>query len=375
MGREKTGSIKVRDGKIYARITYIDESGKRHELMRRAENRTHAKQIIKQLINELENHGEKTIQTDKMTFAELASHYSEKYLIPAKYVNDRKVAGLRSVTHIKAFLPPLISYFGRKRIRNITHADLLHYKLKRLETPTVRGSQRAIASVNRELELIRRMLGIAYQEGWIIRNPFSMGESLISKADEKKRERILSRDEEIKLLEVCTGKREHLKPIIICALDTGMRQGEIFSLKWQNIDFSEEIITIEAFNTKTMQERQVSITYRLKDELLALHKKSTGNQEALVFGINSNVKRSFDGARKDAGLPDVRFHDLRHTAATRLVQGKLPLSEVSRILGHTQANTTYRYVNANVETARRAAMTLNDFHQETEEKRQKETIN
>jgi integrase len=56
-----------------------------------------------------------------------------------------------------------------------------------------------------------------------------------------------------------------------------------------------------------------------------------------------------------AGLPDVRFHDLRHTAATRLVAAHLPLPEVGRVLGHTQANTTYRYVNANIETTRRAA--------------------
>lgn len=375
MAKEKEGSIKLRDGKIYARVTYIDESGKRHELMRRAENRTEAKEIIKRLIRELENHGEKTVQTDKMTFAELSNYYSEKYLIPAKYVNERKVAGLRSVVHTKAFLPPLINYFGRKRIRNITHRDLLQYKLARLETPTIRGSQRAIASVNRELELIRRMLGIAHQEGWIIRNPFLMGESLISKADEKKRERILSRDEEIRLLEVCTGKRAHLRPIIICALDTGMRQGEIFSLRWRNVDFLEEIITIEAFNTKTMKERQVSMTCRLKTELLALYKKSTGNCDDLVFGVTTNVKRSFTSVQKLVGLDNLRFHDLRHTAATRLVQGQLPISEVGRILGHTQANTTYRYVNANLETARRAAMTLNTFHQETEEQMQKEIVN
>ena len=79
------------------------------------------------------------------------------------------------------------------------------------------------------------------------------------------------------------------------------------------------------------------------------------NPNGLVFGITDNVKRSFAGARSDAGLKDVRLHDLRHTAATRLVGAHIPLSEVGRVLGHTQANTTYRYVNANVETAKRAA--------------------
>ena len=84
-----------------------------------------------------------------------------------------------------------------------------------------------------------------------------------------------------------------------------------------------------------------------------------------MFGIINNVKRSFTAARNKAGLKDVRFHDLRHTAATRLVGAHIPLSEVGRVLGHTQANTTYRYVNANVETAKRAAAALDMFNAES----------
>lgn len=68
--------------------------------------------------------------------------------------------------------------------------------------------------------------------------------------------------------------------------------------------------------------------------------------------------------RTEAGLPDIRFHDLRHTAATRLVAAHLPLPEVGHVLGHTQANTTYRYVNANIETTRRAAAILDAFNSE-----------
>jgi integrase len=66
-------------------------------------------------------------------------------------------------------------------------------------------------------------------------------------------------------------------------------------------------------------------------------------------------------------LNDLRFHDLRHTAATRLVGAHIPLSEVGRVLGHTQANTTFHYVNANAETAKRAAAALNAFNAETQE--------
>ena len=79
------------------------------------------------------------------------------------------------------------------------------------------------------------------------------------------------------------------------------------------------------------------------------------------------MKTSFTKARRDAGLLDVRFHDLRHTHATRLVTQQMPLAEVGRVLGHTQANTTYRYVNANVDTARRAAAALDDFNRSVPE--------
>ena len=112
----------------------------------------------------------------------------------------------------------------------------------------------------------------------------------------------------------------------------------------------------KAFNSETLQERQVATTPRVHEELSKLFQQ--GQRSRLVFGIKDNVKNAFNSARRIADLKDVRFHDLRHTAATRLVRGHMPISEVGRILGHTQVNTTYRYVNANIETARRAAHIL-----------------
>src|SRR5262249_46342629 len=138
--------------------------------------------------------------------------------------------------------------------------------------------------------------------------------------------------------------------------------GEILSLRWRDVDLENGIITVNAFNTKTMRERQVALTARLKTVIERLRKDSTKEPDDLVFGVTDNVKRSFSTARHAAGLADVRFHDLRHTAATRLVAAHIPLSEVGRVLGHTQANTTYRYVNADLDTVRRAAAALDAFH-------------
>lgn len=107
------------------------------------------------------------------------------------------------------------------------------------------------------------MLNVAQAEGWLIRNPFKTGESLISIADEKQRERILAPEEESRLLAACTGRRKHLREIIIAALDTGCRRGELLKLRWNDVEFESRTITIQAFNTKTMRERKLTMTTRL----------------------------------------------------------------------------------------------------------------
>ncbi len=230
------------------------------------------------------------------------------------------------------------------------------------------------------------MLNVGLRAGWLLRNPFITGEPLISPADERKRERILTREEERKLLAACNertvtykarrgGKvveitaqdkrREHLRAIIIAALDTGCRQGELLKLKWRDIDFETRSIVIQALNTKTLKERTVAMTTRLYLELESLWGKSTKALDGQVFGIADNVKTAFTAARNQAGLPDVRFHDLRHTAASRLVSAHIPLSEVGKILGHQQPQTTWRYVNADGETVRRAAAALEAFNNQS----------
>jgi len=371
------GSVETR---LYARVGHTDEQGKRHDVIRAAETRTDARDKIKDILRDLEDHGGKTLDASRMTFADLAKHFEDHYLKPAEYVDGRKVDGVRSLVPAQAAVNALKRYFGKRRLQSLSYGEIRGYRAARLKDSTpadVARHKRAleddkkaelqvtrtIATVNRELSKLRRMLNIAQREGWIRSNPFAAGESLISLADEKKRERILTREEERRLLEACNHThREHLRPILIAAIDTGMRRGELLSLRWRDVDLEHDLINIQAFNTKTMKERQLSMTARLSSELRALFEESPKEPARRVFGIVSNVKRSFTAARNAAGLPDVRFHDLRHTHATRLVGAHIPLSEVGRVLGHSQPNTTYRYVNANVETAKRASAALDAFN-------------
>lgn len=105
--------------------------------------------------------------------------------------------------------------------------------------------------------------------------------------------------------------------------------------------------------------RVIGLTSRLKDELRCLWNQSPQDLSGSVFGL-TDIKRSFGSARKEAGLEDVRFHDLRHVACTRLQQAGVSMVEGMRISGHTQASTFMRYVNTNEETARRAAAMLDE---------------
>lgn len=257
--KARTGSIVKRKPRSkgakatwWARVTYIDpKTGKRHDLQRRGQNKAHARDLLQALLREIDVTEGQGPLNERKTFAELCDYFEKHYVKPAEYVDGRKIAGVRSLGTAKGQLSVLREYFGSSRLRSITHGDVRQFRAARLAQQTRTKTQRTIASVNRELSMLRRMLNVAQREGWILRNPFSAGDSLISLADENKRERILTRDEELKLLGACeTPQRLHLKSILICALDTGMRQGEIFSLRWRDVDLEDRLLNIQAFSHK-----------------------------------------------------------------------------------------------------------------------------
>ncbi|MGI8467154.1 MAG: tyrosine-type recombinase/integrase [Pyrinomonadaceae bacterium] len=137
-------------------------------------------------------------------------------------------------------------------------------------------------------------------------NPFGKTEKLISNASEKARERVLSYQEEIRLLNEYAGEREHIKPILICVLDTAMRPEEIYKLNWSDIDFDNSVITILAENTKTETERIVGIIPRLKNELEKIWTSSPQLPNFTVFGVKS-IKTAFKTACRKARIIKLSF--------------------------------------------------------------------
>ncbi len=369
MPRQRTGCVierKDRDG-WWARLSYADKSGKRRTLQRKAGNRSEAKQLLKKMLREVEDHGPEIVEADKMRFATLAKIYEERKLIPPQYEGETKTKGLRSYKSQQRRLRTLVGYFGKKLIRSISHSDLEHFKNERLALPTWRGDKRSYADVNRDLQILRTILNFAKRQGWLPVTPFERGESLINTAHERKRDRVLSRDEETRLLVACDRPtRQHLKSIIIALVDTALRRGELQGIVWSDVDLDAGVIRVRTMLAKTAKPRTVPITSRLRHELKRLKALATDNPDQQVFGIFGDFKRAFATACQEAEIKELRIHDLRHTATTRMIEAGLPPAQVMVVTGHTQFSTFRRYVSADDDAIRRAGQALDKFYAESD---------
>ena len=411
-GRDE-GLITKKDSKgnlvWYARIVRTMPDGTKKQYTRKGDDKTDARKKLRELEDKFDDFGNKGIEGEKLTFRELAKIYKKRHLVEAKYIDNsdgrRRISGLKNVTGPKRFLETLIFHLGNIRLKDFTHSDIENFKHQRLEQPVIHEKvirkkdaktklvttetiktekPRKISGVNRELEQLRAVLRFAVRQGWLIRSPFDAGQPVISKADENRRERTLSFDEERRLLAACdetrtsyerSGKtiesdisaeavrqRQILKVIIITALDTAMRKGEIIKLIWQDIDLNSGIIRVRAANSKTERPRTVPMTPRLKAALTKLFDNKKPNFDQSVFGVSDNVKRSFATACDAAGILDFRFHDCRHTAITRMIAAGIPAEETMKISGHSQITTFLRYLNPSNDSLSRAAEKLANFN-------------
>jgi len=364
MAKDRSGYVfQEKTGAWYARTTITDAAGKRRNIKRRAKSKREAKEVLRAILSSLETEGSDAIAFSRRTFNDLADFYASHYCRPAEYLDGKKIAGLRDVDRSKSCLDRFRAYFGSRRLRDITYRDLRSYYAARLKDQTHYKRPPTIATMNRELGILRRVFNVALREGWVTKSPFNAGESLISPASERRRERILTLDEERRLLSACASSSlKELRSLVVCLLDTGARLSEILKhLRWDSVSFESRTITLKAMTTKTLQGRQVAMTERLFGELQVIWNASAKAKEERIFRASARQARfAFAAACRFAkveyGSPfGITFHSLRHTAATRLVKGQMPLQMVGRILGHSQPQTTYRYLSADMETAAQAA--------------------
>lgn len=130
-----------------------------------------------------------------------------------------------------------------------------------------------------------------------------------------------------------------------------MRKSEILSLKWSSVDLGSDIITLEHTNTKSKKFRRIPINSTLRKLLLEQRLKAAPSDYVFLsskgepYKKEDSLRQPFLGALRRAGIEGLRFHDLRHTAATRMIESGASIVAVSKILGHADLKTTMRYAH------------------------------
>ena len=301
----------------------------------------------------------------KTTFGELGKKYEENFQTQASYQTAKKF-----------FIEKFKTYFEEDTLlANIRFVDLETYRNHLRQELNKHNRLLSVASINRELSCLRHMFKKAVEWEMIDSNPFKRGSSLHEK-ENNQRLRYLEVREINDLLEACSTKviqfphgesklkkmtrkdTDYLRFIVECALHTGMRKGEILSLKWDQIQNG----FIYLKKTKTNEPRQIPINDDLSDVFSQIRKKQHLSSK-YVFTFEGkpvdSVKVGFNSALKRAGISDFRFHDLRHTFASHFVMRGGSLKELQEILGHKTMTMTLRYAHLSKEHKRKAVNLLN----------------
>lgn len=251
------------------------------------------------------------------------------------------------------FIKVLKSYFDESLYAN----DLKLSDFEKFKEALRKDRNSSNSTINKYLNALSKMFTLGINEKIITENPLK---SIKRFQEANYKIRYLTTDEEIRLFKAVDELFPYLRPLITTALQTGMRKGEIFNLKWSNIDFDYGFI--ELLETKSGKSRKIPLSDKMKELLDGIEKVSE-----YVF-INpdtgkpyTDIKHSFATVLKEAKIDNFRFHDLRHTVATRLVEKGIDLVVVKEILGHSKIETTMRYAHAVPKRKMDAINVLNSY--------------
>src|SRR6266498_2375170 len=242
----------------------------------------------------------------------------------------------------------LKDYFKGKALCEINPFLIEKFKHERIKTPTKKGTVRAHASVNREFETLSRLFNLAIAFKKAESNPCSRVKKF--KLDNE-RYRYLLPEEEPVLMNVLTGKREHLKGMITVALGLGLRKREQLNLRRDQVDFSRNVVV--ATKTKGRKNREIPMDVLNPEVREILLKLCSGRRpDDYVFGNPetskpfTDIKRSFHTACRMARIDGLWWHDLRATFCTRLALAGYETLTIMSLMGHKDLKTTMRYIRA-----------------------------
>ncbi len=256
------------------------------------------------------------------TFSELAARYLE-------FIDGR----LKSAYDMGLFVKTLVERYKDKSLSDFTMQDL-----ELFQTDWVKKF--SIAYTNRLTATLKRMFTKASDWEMVNEGVLKRIRKAKQLKGETKRLKYLTEEEAQRLI---NHSDRFLKPIVITALNTGMRKSEILHLTWDRVDLKNRIILLD--KTKNGERREIPMNQTLYDVLLELPRHISG----YVFANPktgkpyNNVKKSFGTALRKSHILDFRFHDLRHTFASWLVMKGVDLTTIKELLGHKDIKMTLRY--------------------------------
>ena len=279
---------------------------------------------------------------------------------------EKQAKGKKSYVNERYYIDTLREHFAGKILQELTVLDIERFQTQRKESPTRAKKTRSGATVNREMACLRVMMNRAVRWEMITKHPASKVKAF---KESEGRNCFLSVDEAGRLLEAAS---RHLKPILVCALETGMRRAEILGLRWSEIRNGQ--IYLSGERTKNGKPREIPVSETLAEEL---QKLKTPFSAGLVFnaprerkrvrhgilevvtGPMSDIRVAWETAKKKAGIsPDFRFHDLRHTFASHQKMAGTDDYTLMDIMGHSDHRMMKRYAHLTPEHKRKAVNSL-----------------
>lgn len=233
------------------------------------------------------------------------------------------------------------------------------------------------ATINRDITTLKSLLSKALKWELIKVHPLTNLKPF--RVDSLSKIRYLSKDEEVRLRKILNAREEklretrithnewrkerqcpllpdlsqnffvdHVKPMVLLSLNTGIRRGELLALEWKNIDFSTATLSVRGDTTKSSLTRYVPLNSEALQTVKEWRKQNPG--EGLLFSNKndmrfSNLRRAWHAILKQAGIENFRWHDMRHHFASRLVMASVDLNTVRELLGHSDIKMTLRYAH------------------------------
>lgn len=314
-------------------------------------NHLEAKKWALQMESEIRAGRYFTRQEEKeKTFGELVDKLIEKELPKnPKALNKQKMLLLWWKQHLGQYF---LCYISPSMIADLR--DTL------LQENTCRKKLRSTSTTNRYLAALSRAFTIGIKEwGWVKENPVL---KITRPRENKARERYLEKDEIGTLLAICRkSKNKFLYTVVLFSLATGARKGEVLGLKWEDIDFMRKTATFR--DTKNGETRTIPLSEPVINCLQTELGKRLTMSEYVFPSQNgkkpADIRTAWENAVKEAGLKDVCFHSLRHTAASHLGMGGASTLEIAAILGHKTLAMVKRYSHLSVSSTSRIMNQMN----------------